>query len=85
MQTNERKKGRHGEAHNVNPTYNGTAMDRNFFLRRKVPFSTGTSRLDHRDRKHFPLKTSFHYANIPFKTGFTVVIFRKRFAKAPTI
>jgi len=56
-----------------------------FFRCRRVPFNTGTSHLDPRDCKCFLLKTSLRYAKVPFKTGFTVVIFRNRVAEAQTL
>ena len=43
-----------------------------FFQLQQVPFRTGTSSLNPRDCKRFPLKTGFRYVHVPFKTGFTV-------------
>lgn len=54
----------------VKPAYDGTARDRTYSVVGKVwlrRVSLGTV-----NYKSFPLKTCFHYAQIPFQRGFTV-------------
>lgn len=57
----------------LNPTCNGTASDWFFFSCRQVPFSTGIWRSAARDCKIFRLKRCFHYAQVQFNSGFTVL------------
>jgi hypothetical protein len=63
----------------VKPACNGKARGRTFFRFMEVPFNTGVLEVwvigtSHpRGCKSLPLKTGFRYAQIPFKTVFTVV------------
>jgi len=54
--------------------HNGVARERNYYQLRNVLYYTGNWSLDPQDSKRFPLKAGFHYAQIMFKTGFTVYI-----------
>jgi len=59
------------------PSNNRNATARIFFRCRQVSFHTGSRNRDRRICKNLPLKTGFRYAQVPFKTGFTVLVYDK--------
>jgi hypothetical protein len=59
----------------VKPACNGTAKDRILFtLQAGSILFRIEGNPDRLNYKHLPVKTGFRYAQVPFKTGFTVYI-----------
>ena len=55
----------------VKPAYNGIARHQMFLRCRLVPFHACNWRLVSQVCKGFPLKTGFHWTQVPFKTDFS--------------